>query len=107
VHAEAFIRAKCSTPLTVADIATAVGVSIRKLQTAFVNHRSLSPGQYLAKVRLEKAHHLLSNPHDTSVNVTSVAYDCGIMHLGRFSRAYLYTYGEYPSQTLANARRKH
>lgn len=59
----------------------------------------------LRRVRLAQARADLEAPgHNTSV--TTVAYDCGFSHLGRFAREYARRYGESPSETLRRARRR-
>jgi transcriptional regulator GlxA family with amidase domain len=39
-------------------------------------------------------------------DVTSIAWSVGFTHLGRFALAYRQAYGESPSQTLRDARRR-
>lgn len=97
-RARDFIHANASEPLTVSAIAAAAGCSIRSLQAGFRSQLSLTPMQYLCAVRLDMARYLLlSQPAGTPVS--SIAYDCGFSHLGRFSRLYRDRFGELPRDT--------
>jgi transcriptional regulator GlxA family with amidase domain len=56
-------------------------------------------------MRLERAReHLLSA--GLSDTVTSIALDCGFVHLGRFPATYRMAFGELPTETLARSRRR-
>lgn len=97
-RAQEFIHAHASEPLTVSAIAAEAGCSIRSLQTAFRRQFGQSPVGYLQNLRLDIARYrLLSRPADT--RISSIAYDCGFSHLGRFSQAYRARFGELPSTT--------
>ncbi len=98
--AEDYLRTNFDQPLTMPQVARELGVNLRKLQMVFREHRRVSPRQYLTNVRLERAREKLLHPGPCD-NVTTVAIDCGFVHLGRFSQAYLQAFGEYPSDTLA------
>lgn len=98
-RAEAYIEHHAHLPITAADIAEHVDVSIRSLFAGFRKYRNTSPMRQLKERRLEKVHHDLLNPGpDTSV--TQVALRWGFSHLGQFSAAYQQRYGELPSATL-------
>lgn len=86
--------------LTVADIAEAVGVSLRALQEGFRRDLSTSPSAYLRDVRMERAHAQLRLGDPTRTTVTEIAHRCGFVHLGRFSVEYRRRFGQSPSQTL-------
>lgn len=107
VHrAEEIMRARLDEPLTVVDLAKAVGVGARALQAAFAAHRGKAPRDVLTEMRLDAAHRWLisASPDET---VTDVAMGCGFAHLSRFAAAYRRRFGEPPSQTLARARGAH
>lgn len=87
--------------LTVADIAEAVGVSVRALQQGFRRDLQTTPTDYLRDVRMNSVHTHLLAADPTSTTVTMTALQCGFVHLGRFSVAYRRRFGESPSQTLA------
>ena len=104
-RAEEYIRANFHESLTMPQVAKEFGVSLRKLQMAFRERRGVTPRKYLSMVRLEHARMKLLRP-GLRGNVTTVANDCGIVHLGRFSKAYLEAFGEYPLDTLYRSLRE-
>lgn len=102
-RAEEIIEARLEDPITVADVAEALGVTARRLQYAFRRVRSESPRDTISRLRLERVRARLSRP-ETGSTVTRIALDCGFAHLGRFARAYAAAFGESPSETLRRAR---
>ncbi|MFY0308516.1 helix-turn-helix domain-containing protein [Leisingera sp. D0M16] len=99
-RAQDYIHANAAEPLTVSAIAAAAGCSIRTLQAGFRRHFGLTPVEYLRELRLDLARYLLlSRPAGTPVS--SIAYDSGFSHLGRFSQLYRARFGELPSATRA------
>jgi AraC-like DNA-binding protein len=103
--AEEIMRARSDQPLSMAAVAREVGVGLRSLQLAFVEVRAMGPRDVLYQIRLERARECLQSagPSDT---VTSIALDCGFVHLGRFPAAYRMAFGELPTETLARSRRR-
>ena len=99
--AKDFIETNLSEPITLADLATAAGVSERTLQAAFRLELGTTPMSYLRDRRLERARADLADalPAD-DVNVTSIALRWGFGHLGRFAAQYKVRFGESPSRTL-------
>lgn len=101
--AEEIMRARSSDALSITALAAKVGVSTRSLQLAFSQYRGTGPRQILEEIRLDAAHaRLLSAaPGD---NVTRIALDCGVTHLGRFAMRYRERFGESPLATLRRRR---
>lgn len=97
------MRDGLSTPLTIAEIASAIGLTPRALQGAFVRHRARTPHEQLSLMRLSAAYERLRRPTPEDT-VLKVALDCGISHPGRFASAYARIFGEHPSQTLRRCR---
>ncbi|MFC3616101.1 helix-turn-helix domain-containing protein [Lutimaribacter marinistellae] len=99
---EDFIRAKYAEHISVQDMATELEVSVRTLQAAFRSTLEIGPSVFLASIRMEAARHrlLAPRPGDTA---TSIAMECGIFHIGRFSQRYQRVYGETPGETLRAA----
>lgn len=88
-------------PLTVEDIAEAVGVSVRALQAGFHRHVKCSPMSYLREIRLDRVREALTAADPAAgITVTDVAYQWGFLHLARFAQAYKQKFGELPSATL-------
>lgn len=103
VRAEEYMRAKLDEPLTVAEIAAAIGVSQRSLQLAFREVRSATPREILALMRIHLMHEkLLSDKSEAGV--TDIALECGVANIGRFASCYREVYGEKPSTTRRRAR---
>jgi AraC-like DNA-binding protein len=101
--AEAYIRAHSDLPLTVSQIADAVGIGARSLQAAFRDSLGVTPRERLTELRFERARARLLSA-DATTTVSGAALDSGFAHLGRFSVEYRQRYGESPSDTLARAR---
>jgi len=104
-RAEAYIEHHIDeTTLTAADIAGALGVSMRTLQSSFQEHRQITPTAYLRQIRLEQVReHLLNGPDGEKI--IDIALEHGFVHLGRFAQQYKRFYGEAPSDTLRLRRR--
>lgn len=88
-------------PLTVREIAFAVGVSERTLQSAFKAELATTPMTYVRDRRLQRARDELADAAAAdNVSVTMIATRWGLGHLGRFAADYKARFGETPSQTL-------
>ena len=85
--------------LTVADVAEALGVSVRALQDCFRRELQTTPTAYLRACRLDAVHRALSVA-DPAESVTTLAVRHGFTHLGRFAGEYRARFGESPSTTL-------
>ena len=59
---------------------------------------------YIRRVRLDRIRTELLRADPAVTNVADVARHWGFAHPGRFSATYAARYGEYPSDTLRNAR---
>ncbi|GLW25765.1 transcriptional regulator [Microbispora amethystogenes] len=99
-RAVSLIEEHAGEPLTVEDIAEAVGVSARALQEGFRRHLDKTPMSYLREVRLDRVRAELAVTDRVAATVTDVAYRWGFAHLGRFSSVYRQRFGESPSETL-------
>jgi transcriptional regulator GlxA family with amidase domain len=99
--AEGYIEAHLTDQITVEDVASAAGISVRGLQLAFRDHRGTSPLGFWRDLRLSRAHQALVAGE---ASVTEVALKWGFGHFGRFSLAYRAKYGLSPSETLRAAR---
>lgn len=91
-----------STPKNVssnAEIATAVGVTIRTLHNAMVAVNGMSLQRFLTLRRLWAVRDALACAGSTD-RVKAIALDHGFWHIGRFSQTYRRIFGETPSDTL-------
>ncbi|MFI5706348.1 AraC family transcriptional regulator [Kribbella sp. NPDC051620] len=99
-RATELIEAHAAEPLTVEDIAEAVGVSVRALQEGFRRHFDTTPMNHLREIRLRRVHTALKLADPAHTTVTDLALQWGFLHLGRFSVQYRQRFGELPSATL-------
>ncbi|KAA1378144.1 AraC family transcriptional regulator [Aeromicrobium fastidiosum] len=97
-RAARLIDEHCAEPLGTADIAEAVGVSIRALQAGFQAHLGTTPMAYVRRARLVRVRESLTD--GTARSVTEAAHRWGVTHLGRLSGDYRAAFGEAPIDTL-------
>lgn len=76
------------------------GVSADKLCAGFREYAGTTPIGYLKTTRLMKAREQLMTD-TTGKSVSTIAFDVGFNHLGRFSVDYRAIFGESPSETAA------
>lgn len=98
-RAEEFLKAHATEPITISHLVVECRCSERSLFNAFLKHRAYTPMQFLTECRLRSAREALqsASPDDT---ITSIAYNCGFSHVGRFSTTYRKRFGESPSETM-------
>lgn len=88
-------------PLTVDDIAAAVEVSVRTIESHFMEDLDQTPTAYVRNRRPECVRADLADARPGSgATVTDIALRWGFTHLGRFATTYRSRYGESPSQML-------
>jgi len=90
--------------LSVADLATAAGVSERTLRKAFLSCFGVAPAKFLKLRTLNQVRMKLQSTDSSLTTVTQVAADHGIWELGRFSAEYRLLFDELPSETLRHGR---
>lgn len=98
-RAEDYIEANWQQPITLEALAAVTGMSAFELFRAFKNSRGCSPMEFASRVRLRHARELLQHADDTT-GVAAVAAACGFGDLDHFTRDYVRTFAEHPSQTL-------
>ena len=96
---EKYIHERLCTPLTLADLARAAGVSVRGLNALCHQHHGVAPMDLLRNTRLDAARRRLLA--QAQANITDTAFEFGFAHLGRFSAYYRQRFGELPRQTKA------
>ena len=89
-----------SEPISVRQLADAVGVSRRTLEYAFSEGLGTTPLNFMRRCRLNGALRELRSARRESSTVTEIATNWGFNDLGRFAAAYRQLFGFYPSQTL-------
>jgi AraC-like DNA-binding protein len=85
---------------TVADIAAAVGLSVRALDNGFHRYVGTPPMAYLRQVRMARAHEELLAADPELTTASAVARKWGLGHYGRFAAEYARRFGRKPSETL-------
>jgi AraC-like DNA-binding protein len=103
-QARDFIRAHLNEPISIDQVARAIGVSRRQLEYAFRTTFDVSPREFIHLRRLNEIRRTLLQSRPNVLSVTQAALDHGVSHLGRFAVSYRELFGESPSQTLRRGR---
>jgi AraC-like DNA-binding protein len=103
VRIREWLEAHYDQPVGVADLAAAMGLSIRRVQDICRRHWGQTPLQLLRGIRLDQVRNRISTG---GVGTTaSAAASAGFARVDRFSSAYKHRFGESPSQAIARAGR--
>ena len=94
IRAIEIMEAACETPISAADIAARLGISLRKLERRFRRELGETPLQHYARLRLERANRLLAQ---TDLSVTAIAAACGYESASYFARLYREQIGMTPT----------
>jgi AraC-like DNA-binding protein len=105
-RAEGFLRAHMDKPFSSRALCCATHMSERSIEMLFKEAYGISPRTWSQISRLNAARQDLLRGDVHTVSVTSVATRWGFFHFGRFSAAYRRLFGEVPSATLMNRRRR-
>lgn len=100
-----YIEANLPTVLTLAEIATVAGVSVRSLQIKFKKEFGRSPVQFIIERRLARVHQDLLSPMSAGRSIGAIARAWGFLHMGDFGQRYNRLFGCTPSQTRSNVAR--
>ncbi|WP_224248136.1 AraC family transcriptional regulator [Hyalangium gracile] len=100
-RAIALLRRDFRSPMVVAELARAVGMSVASFHKHFKAVTSSSPLQYQKTLRLLEARRMLVAG---AASVTTAAYEVGYESPTQFSREYARKFGRPPSQDLVNSR---
>jgi AraC family ethanolamine operon transcriptional activator len=87
------------------DLAWAADVSVRTLQTAFLDYYGVPPLRYLTLRRLHEVRDELRKADPDETTVTRIAARFGFWQFGRFAGQYRRLFGEKPSETLRRGRK--
>jgi transcriptional regulator GlxA family with amidase domain len=88
------------------DLAAVAGVSTRTLGYLFTRIYGITPMAFVKHERLSNAYHLLQDADPASTTVAAIARRCGFSHMGQFAIDFKRSFGESPSVTLSQARRR-
>jgi AraC family ethanolamine operon transcriptional activator len=103
-RARDYIDAHLGDSLLLSRVAASAGVSSRTMELAFRDVLGVGPIKYIRTRRLNRARRLLLKASGGDRPVSEVAVDCGLFHLGHFSRDYKALFGELPSETLGRGK---
>lgn len=100
-----WLEAHHDQPVGVADLAAAIGLSVRRVQAICHSHWNQSPMQLLRGIRLDHARALLTTGPGAAAPslTTAAAAAAGFTRMTRFTTAYRQRFGETPAQTLTRA----
>jgi AraC family transcriptional regulator, exoenzyme S synthesis regulatory protein ExsA len=91
----ALIQQCLHEPLTIEEMARAVHQSPTVFKQKFKQWFKLPPAQYLQEKRLEEAHYLLRNSHQS---ITDIAFACGFGSASHFIQVFKGKYKQTPGQ---------
>ncbi|MBW0114761.1 AraC family transcriptional regulator [Pseudonocardia abyssalis] len=94
------IETKAAEIVSVTELATAAGLSVRALEDGFRRHVGRPPMAYLREFRLAQIHAELHASDPDQTTVSAVARRWGLNHYGRFTATYSARYGVGPAETL-------
>ena len=105
-RAEEYLREHMDRPFSSRALCSATHMSERSIEMLFKEAYGISPRTWSQISRLNAARQELLRADVRTASVTSVATRWGFFHFGRFSAAYRRLFGEVPSVTLMNRRRR-
>jgi len=102
VRARDFLAAEQQSRITLGQAAREACLSPFHFQRLFVRTFGESPNEFLTRLRMERARHLLETDQ---MPVTEVCFEIGYASLGTFSRRFAERTGQSPSEYRRAARR--
>ncbi len=95
IEAVSLMEANIEEPMTLDELAQAVGVSRRQLERLFQKYLQCVPTRYYLELRLSRARQLLLQ---TSMSIVDVAFACGFVSAPHFSKCYRDHFGIPPRE---------
>jgi AraC family transcriptional regulator len=90
---EALLRERATEPMDIASIAAAVDVHPVHLARVFRRHHNCSPGEFLRRVRIQRACSLLA---ESGESLSAIAYETGYADQSHFTRHFKRAVGVTP-----------
>jgi AraC-like DNA-binding protein len=99
-----WLEAHHDQPVGVADLAAAIGLSVRRIQAICRRHWNQTPVELLRGIRLDHARRALLtvSPGAPAPSIRAVAAAAGFTRTTRFNAAYRQRFGQTPGQTLTD-----
>lgn len=94
-NAKKYIQDRFHERITLDEAAQAVNASTRHFCKVFKSATGITFTDYVARVRVEKAKHLLQNPH---LRVSEIAFETGFDSISQFNRSFRRITGQSPTQ---------
>jgi AraC-like DNA-binding protein len=94
-NAKRYIKDRYHERISLDEAARAVNTSTRHFCKVFKSATGITFTDYLARVRVEKAKHLLTNPH---LRVSEIAFETGFESISQFNRSFKRITGQSPTQ---------
>ncbi|MGE9295055.1 MAG: helix-turn-helix domain-containing protein, partial [Puniceicoccales bacterium] len=94
-NAKKYIQTRYHEPLSLDAAAAAVNASTRHFCKVFKQATGITFTDYLARVRVEKAKHLLRNPN---LRVSEIAFETGFESISQFNRSFRRITGQSPTE---------
>ncbi|MBB5764855.1 helix-turn-helix transcriptional regulator [Methylorubrum rhodesianum] len=101
-----YIEAHLATPLRLADVAAAAGVSVRMLQMSFKRELSMTPVEFIIERRLQHVHRDLCRESHRDTSIAELGRRWGFAHMSDFAQRYRRRFGCAPSDTRRDMLRK-
>lgn len=93
-HAIQYIQGHVHDPITVADIASYLGLNRSYLSSLFKKHTGMPPLKYIQTFRITKAKHMLEA---SDISIAGIAYSCGYQKPESFMKIFKQQFGMSPS----------
>jgi transcriptional regulator GlxA family with amidase domain len=101
-RARDYIHTNVADIRSVAEIAAAVGITARTLQSGFRKAFDVTPAEYVRELRIRILHSTLQSA-EAGQSVTDLMQAVGIVNFGRYAHYYRRRIGVPPSVTLKRA----
>ncbi|VIO78477.1 AraC family transcriptional regulator [Bradyrhizobium ivorense] len=98
-RARAYLEARATEPLDLAELAGIAGTGIRALQLGFRRHFGATVTEMLLDIRLAQLNARLKTARPGE-RIVDIAFELGFTHLSRMASAYRAKFGESPKATL-------
>jgi AraC-like DNA-binding protein len=99
-----YMQEHLSEPISLDDVAHAVGVSSFHFCKVFKRATGMTFTDYLGRMRVERARKMLLKAAN---RITEVAYEAGFQSLSHFNRSFRRVVGESPTEFRARLRKDH
>ena len=94
-QARSYIHDHASDRLSLGTVARIVNMSASYFSEKFKQATGMNFVEYVARTRIEKARHLLQNPH---LRVSEIAFEAGFQSLSQFNRTFKKVTGQAPGE---------